>query len=315
MILLDVTYGNPWAWFLLIIPIIMFIYNCLMKGKTRVQLHVSSFFDFKSKSWKVILQKLMPYISMLIAVLIVIGIARPQGSFTKEKAYTKGIDIVMAIDVSTSMLEKDFSPNRLEAAKSVAAEFVSKRPNDRIGVVVFAGESFTQCPPTIDHNVVQKQISAIQDGLMEDGTAIGMGLATSVRVLKNSNAKSKVCILLTDGVNTAGKIDPMTAVEIARNFNVKVYTIGVGTPRGNILGIDETLMSAISKSTGGIYFRAGSTARLKEIYDQINRLETIEIEKNAMHKKTELYLPWLLSAFILMIFQFVLKHTILKGIV
>ena len=224
MILLDVTYGNPWAWFLLIIPIIMFIYNCLMKGKTRVQLHVSSFFDFQSKSWKVILQKLMPYISMLIAVLIVIGIARPQGSFTKEKAYTKGIDIVMAIDVSTSMLEKDFSPNRLEAAKSVAAEFVSKRANDRIGVVVFAGESFTQCPPTIDHNVVQKQISAIQDGLMEDGTAIGMGLATSVRVLKNSNAKSKVCILLTDGVNTAGKIDPMTAVEIARNFNVKVYT-------------------------------------------------------------------------------------------
>lgn len=315
MILLEVTYGNPWAWFLLIIPIIMFVYNCLMKGKTRVQLHVSSFFDFKSKSWKVILQKLMPYISMLIAVLIVIGIARPQGSFTKEKSYTKGIDIVMAIDVSTSMLEKDFSPNRLEAAKSVAAEFVSKRPNDRIGVVVFAGESFTQCPPTIDHNVVQKQISAIQDGLMEDGTAIGMGMATSVRVLKNSNAKSKVCILLTDGVNTAGKIDPMTAVEIARNFNVKVYTIGVGTPRGNILGIDETLMNAISKSTAGIYFRAGSTARLKEIYDQINRLETIEIEKNAMHKKTELYLPWLLSAFILMVFQFILKHTILKGIV
>jgi Ca-activated chloride channel family protein len=315
MILLDVTYGNPWAWFLLIIPIIMFIYPCLMKGKTRVQLHVSSFFDFKSKSWKVILQKLMPYISMLAAVLIVVAIARPQGSFTKEKSYTKGIDIVMAIDVSTSMLEKDFSPNRMEAAKTVAAEFVSKRPNDRIGVVVFAGESFTQCPPTIDHNVVLKQISAIQDGLMEDGTAIGMGLATSVRVLKNSNAKSKVCILLTDGVNTAGKIDPLTAVEIAKNFNVKVYTIGVGTPRGNILGIDEPLMNTISKSTGGIYFRAGSNARLKEIYDQINRLETIEIEKNAMHKKTELYLPWLLGAFTLLLLQFVLKCTVLRGVI
>jgi Ca-activated chloride channel family protein len=315
MILLDVTYGNPWAWFLLIIPIIMFIYPCLMKGKTRVQLHVSSFFDFKSKSWKVILQKLMPYISMLAAVLIVVAIARPQGSFTKEKSYTKGIDIVMAIDVSTSMLEKDFSPNRMEAAKTVAAEFVSKRPNDRIGVVVFAGESFTQCPPTIDHNVVLKQISAIQDGLMEDGTAIGMGLATSVRVLKNSNAKSKVCILLTDGVNTAGKIDPLTAVEIARNFNVKVYTIGVGTPRGNILGIDEPLMNTISKSTGGLYFRAGSNARLKEIYDQINRLETIEIEKNAMHKKTELYLPWLLGAFTLLLLQFVLKCTVLRGVI
>jgi Ca-activated chloride channel family protein len=315
MILLDVTYGNPWAWFLLIIPIIMFIYPCLMKGKTRVQLHVSSFFDFKSKSWKVILQKLMPYISMLAAALIVVAIARPQGSFTKEKSYTKGIDIVMAIDVSTSMLEKDFSPNRMEAAKTVAAEFVSKRPNDRIGVVVFAGESFTQCPPTIDHNVVLKQISAIQDGLMEDGTAIGMGLATSVRVLKNSNAKSKVCILLTDGVNTAGKIDPLTAVEIARNFNVKVYTIGVGTPRGNILGIDEPLMNTISKSTGGLYFRAGSNARLKEIYDQINRLETIEIEKNAMHKKTELYLPWLLGAFALLLLQFVLKYTVLRGVI
>ncbi|MBL7790121.1 MAG: VWA domain-containing protein [Chitinophagales bacterium] len=315
MILLNVSYGNPWAWFLLIIPITMLIYHCMMQGQNRMKIYVSSFFDYKLNSWKVILVKSLPYMKVIAAVLIVVAIARPQGSFTKEKSFTKGIDIVMAIDVSTSMLEKDFSPNRLEAAKAVASEFVSKRPNDRIGVVVFAGESFTQCPPTIDHNIVQKQIEAIQDGLLEDGTAIGMGLATSVRVLKNSNAKSRVCILLTDGVNTAGKIDPLTAVDIAKNFNVKVYTIGVGTPKGNILGIDEGLMSTISKSTGGIYFRAGSTARLKEIYDQINRLETIEIEKNAMHKKTELYLPWLLAAFGLLVLQFVLKYTVLKGIV
>lgn len=315
MILLNVSYGNPWAWFLLIIPITMLIYHCMMQGQNRMKIYVSSFFDYKLNSWKVILVKSLPYMKVIAAVLIVVAIARPQGSFTKEKSFTKGIDIVMAIDVSTSMLEKDFSPNRLEAAKAVASEFVSKRPNDRIGVVVFAGESFTQCPPTIDHNIVQKQIEAIQDGLLEDGTAIGMGLATSVRVLKNSNAKSRVCILLTDGVNTAGKIDPLTAVDIAKNFNVKVYTIGVGTPKGNILGIDEGLMSTISKSTGGIYFRAGSNARLKEIYDQINRLETIEIEKNAMHKKTELYLPWLLAAFGLLVLQFVLKYTVLKGIV
>lgn len=315
MILLNVSYGNPWAWFLLIIPITMLIYHCMMQGQNRMKIYVSSFFDYKLNSWKVILVKSLPYMKVIAAVLIVVAIARPQGSFTKEKSFTKGIDIVMAIDVSTSMLEKDFSPNRLEAAKAVASEFVSKRPNDRIGVVVFAGESFTQCPPTIDHNIVQKQIEAIQDGLLEDGTAIGMGLATSVRVLKNSNAKSRVCILLTDGVNTAGKIDPLTAVDIAKNFNVKVYTIGVGTPIGNILGIDEGLMSTISKSTGGIYFRAGSNARLKEIYDQINRLETIEIEKNAMHKKTELYLPWLLAAFGLLVLQFVLKYTVLKGIV
>lgn len=315
MILLNVSYGNPWAWFLLIIPITMLIYHCMMQGQNRMKIYVSSFFDYKLNSWKVILVKSLPYMKVIAAVLIVVAIARPQGSFTKEKSFTKGIDIVMAIDVSTSMLEKDFSPNRLEAAKAVASEFVSKRPNDRIGVVVFAGESFTQCPPTIDHNIVQKQIEAIQDGLLEDGTAIGMGLATSVRVLKNSNAKSRVCILLTDGVNTSGKIDPLTAVDIAKNFNVKVYTIGVGTPKGNILGIDEGLMSTISKSTGGIYFRAGSNARLKEIYDQINRLETIEIEKNAMHKKTELYLPWLLAAFGLLVLQFVLKYTVLKGIV
>ena len=315
MILLEVSFGNPWAWFLMLFPITMLIYHLMMQGRNRVKVHVSSFFDFKANSWKVWLRKSLPYMTILACILIVIAIARPQGSYTKEKSYTKGIDIVMAIDVSTSMLEKDFSPNRMEAAKTVAAEFVSKRPNDRIGVVVFAGESFTQCPPTIDHNVVLKQISTIRDGLMEDGTAIGMGLATSVRVLKNSNAKSKVCILLTDGVNTAGKIDPLTAVEIAKNFNVKVYTIGVGTPRGNSLGLDEPLMNTISKSTGGIYFRAGSNARLKEIYDQINRLETIEIEKNAMHKKTELYLSWLLGAFALLLLQFVLKYTVLKGII
>lgn len=313
--LLEISFGNPWAWFLFIVPIVMLIYHCLIHAQNRVKIQVSSIFDFKMRSWKVLMKRALPYANIFATALIVIAIARPQGSYTKEKSYTKGIDIVMAIDVSTSMLEKDFSPNRLEAAKAVAAEFVTKRPNDRIGVVVFAGESFTQCPPTIDHNIVQKQISIIQDGLMEDGTAIGMGLATSVRVLKNSNAKSKVCILLTDGVNTAGKIDPLTAVEIAKNFNVKVHTIGVGTPRGNILGIDEPLMNTISKSTGGLYFRAGSNARLKEIYDQINQLETIEIEKNAMHKKTELYLPWLLSAFALLVLQFVLKYTILKGIV
>lgn len=315
MIILEVSFGNPWAWFLLIIPIIMVIYQCMAQGRQRVKLYVSSYYDFKHFSWKILLRRVLPYANILAAIFIVIAIARPQGSYTKEKSYTKGIDIVMAIDVSTSMLEKDFSPNRLEAAKSVASEFVSKRPNDRIGVVVFAGESFTQCPPTIDHNVVQKQILAIQDGLMEDGTAIGMGIATSVRVLKNSNSKSKVCILLTDGVNTAGKIDPLTAVEIARNFNVKIYTIGVGTPRGNILGIDEPLMHTISKSTGGLYFRAGSNARLKEIYEQINALETIEIEKNAMHKKTELYLPWLLGALTLLLLQFILKFTVLRGII
>lgn len=315
MILLEISFGNPWAWILMIIPLIMAAYHFFLKEKSNAKVYISTFFDYKGKSWKALVKSFLPLFSILAAVLIVVAIARPQGDYRKEKSFTKGIDIVMAIDVSTSMLERDFNPNRLEAAKAVAAEFVAKRPNDRIGVVVFAGESFTQCPPTIDHNIVLKQIEAIREGQLEDGTAIGMGLATSVRVLKNSNAKSKVCILLTDGVNTAGTIDPMTAVEIAKNFNVKVYTIGVGTPRNNILGIDEPLMSSISKITGGLYFRAGSNERLKSIYNQINQLETVEIEKNALHKKTDLYLPWLLSAFVLLVLQYVLKYTVLKGVV
>lgn len=312
---LEVSFGNPWAWFFMLIPLLMILYFIFLKSKSTGKVYTSTFFDYKSRSWKVLCKKCLPLLNIIAATLIVVAIARPQGDYSKEKSFTKGIDIVMAIDVSTSMLEKDFSPNRLEAAKSVASEFVSKRPNDRIGVVVFAGESFTQCPPTIDHAIVQKQIESIQNGMIDDGTAIGMGLATSVRALKNSNAKSKVCILLTDGVNTAGTIDPNTAVEIAKTFNLKVYCIGVGTPRNNILGIDEPLMQHIAKSTGGLYFRAGSLERLKQIYNQINELETIDIEKNALHKKTDLYLPWLLAAFSLLILQFILKVSLLRGIV
>jgi len=313
--LLEVSYGNPWAWFFMIIPLGMLLFLFFLKEKASAQVNISTFFNYKSNSWKVIAKKWLPILNIIAAVLIVVAIARPQGDYSKEKSFTKGIDIILAIDISTSMLEKDFSPNRLESAKAVASEFVSKRPNDRIGVVVFAGESFTQCPPTIDHSVVLKQIKSIQNGMIDDGTAIGMGLATSARALKNSNAKSKVCILLTDGVNTAGIIDPNTGLDIAKAFNLKVYCIGVGTPKNNILGIDEPLMQHIAKSTGGLYFRAGSMERLKEIYNQINELETIEIEKNALHKKTDLYLPWLLWAFGLLIAQLILRNTILKGAV
>lgn len=313
--LLEVNFGNPWAWFLMIIPIMMIAYLFLIQSKSIGKVYISTYFDFQSQSWKSRFKKWLPILPIISSILIVVAIARPQGDYSKEKSFTKGIDIVMAIDVSTSMLEQDFNPNRLEAAKAVASEFVSKRPNDRIGVVVFAGESFTQCPPTIDHGIVQKQIKAIQNGIIEDGTAIGMGLATSVRALKNSNAKSRVCILLTDGVNTAGTIDPNTAVEIAKTFKLKVYCIGVGTPKNNILGIDETLMNYIAKSTGGLYFRAGSVERLKAIYNQINELETVDIEKNALHKKTDLFLPWLLTALGLILLFIILKHWILRGIV
>jgi Ca-activated chloride channel homolog len=312
---LEVTYGNPWAWFFIVIPAIMLCHFLFTQSYGAGRVHVSSLHDFKSGTIKVRLRRWLPLLNVIAALLIVIAIARPQGDYSQEKSFTKGIDIVMAIDVSTSMLETDFKPSRYEAAKLVASEFVSKRPNDRIGVVIFAGESLTLCPPTIDHAIVQKQIKSIQSGLLDDGTAIGMGLATSVRALKFSNAKSKVCILLTDGVNTAGTIDPLTAVEIAKQFRLKVYCIGVGTPRNNILGIDEPLMQNIAKSTGGLYFRAGSVERLKAIYNQINELETIEIEKNNLHKKTDHYLPWLLWALGLIIVSFVLRTTWLRGVV
>jgi Ca-activated chloride channel family protein len=179
---------------------------------------------------------------------------------------------------------------------------------------VFSGESYTQCPPTIDHEIVQKQIKTLRNGIIDDGTAIGMGLATSVRTLKNSNSKSKVCILLTDGMNTAGIVDPMTATEIAKTFKIKVYCIGVGTPRNNILGIDEPLMRKISSQTGGLYFRAGSLERLKQIYEEINKLETIEIEKNAIHKRTDFFFPYALAALVLVLLSFILRHTWLRGV-
>lgn len=314
MIFLKTSFANPWAWYLLIIPVLMGLYFWFWKNKSYTQTKTSSFFDIQYSSFKTIAKKYLPLLHILAAILLIYAIARPQDEMSREKSSTRGIDIVLAIDVSTSMLETDFKPNRMEAAKTVAAEFVSKRPNDRIGVVVFAGESFTLCPPTIDHNIVIKQIKTIRNGLIEDGTAIGMGLATSVRSLKNSNAKSKVCILLTDGVNTAGTIDPNTAIEIAKAFKVKVYCIGVGTPRNNILGIDEPLMKKIAGQTGGLYFRAGSMERLQEIYNQINQLETVEIEKNALHKKTDLFFPYALSALILLLISFVLQYTWLKGI-
>lgn len=311
---LAISFANNWAWFMMFLPIIMILYFIFIEKSARPQLHVSTYFESRDRSLKTILRRWLPILPIISSILLIIAIARPQDDLSRERSSTRGIDIVMAIDVSTSMLETDFNPNRLVAAKSVASEFVSKRPNDRIGVVVFAGESYTQCPPTIDHAIVQKQIAAIQNGIIEDGTAIGMGLATSVRALKNSNAKSKVCILLTDGVNTAGTIDPTTAIDIAKALKVKVYCIGVGTPRNNILGIDEPLMRQIASQTKGLYFRAGSVARLKSIYDEINQLETVEIEKNSLHKKNDLFLPFALAAAILFLISIILRLTFLRGI-
>lgn len=313
MMLIQITFAQPWAFLLIIFPIVMGL-AWYFFGKKNQTFMLFSTTQVAQKSIKTRLRTWLPILPILSCFFLILAIARPQSDMSKENSYTNGIDIVMALDVSTSMLEQDFKPNRLNAAKKVASEFIAKRPNDRIGLVIFAGESFTQCPPTIDHNILQKQLKDVREGILEDGTAIGMGLATSIRTLKNSEAKSKVIILLTDGVNTAGTIDPMTSIDIAKALKTKVYCIGVGTPRGNILGIDEPLMRKIASATGGLYFRAGNNQRLSEIYEEINQLETVEIEVNALHRKTEEFLPWAIIAGIFMLLYFVLRYSWLRSL-
>jgi len=265
--------------------------------------------------------------SLTIAALI-IALARPQSSLSWQNTTTEGIDIVIASDISGSMLAEDFQPNRLEAGKNIAIDFIKDRPDDRIGLVIFSGESFTQCPLTIDHDVLINLYKDIHYGMIDDGTAIGMGLATAVNRLKDSQAKSKVVILLTDGSNNMGSIPPITAAEIAKQFNVRVYTVGIGThgfapypvqtPYGiqyqrMPVDVDEGTLTQIANITGGKYFRATDNNKLKSIYDQIDKLEKAKIDVTEFHKKTEMFLPLALLAALFLLIEFSLKNTLLKG--
>ncbi|MDN3551321.1 vWA domain-containing protein [Mucilaginibacter aquaedulcis] len=265
--------------------------------------------------------------SLAMAALIV-ALARPQSSLSWQDSTTEGIDIMIASDISGSMLAEDFKPNRLEAGKNIAIDFIKNRPNDRIGLVIFSGESFTQCPLTIDHDVLINLYADIKNGMIEDGTAIGMGLATAVNRLRTSDAKSKVIILLTDGSNNSGSIPPITAAEIAKQFGVRVYTVGLGTngyapyPVQTPFGIqyqrmkvdiDEGTLSKIANITGGKYFRATNNETLKQIYTQIDRLEKAKIDVTQYRKKTEMFLPWAILALLLLSLEFLLKNTLFKG--
>jgi len=264
----------------------------------------------------------------LAMILLVFALARPQSSLSWENSTTEGIDIVIASDISGSMLAEDFKPNRLEAGKNIAVDFIKDRPNDRIGLVVFSGESFTQCPLTIDHDVLVNLFQDIHYGMIEDGTAIGMGLATAVNRIKDSDAKSKVVILLTDGSNNTGSIPPLSAAEIAKQFNVRVYTVGVGTkgyapyPVQTSMGvqyqrmpvdIDEGTLTKIAQITGGKYFRATDNKKLALIYEQIDKLEKAKIDVTQYHKKTECFLPFALLALLFLLIEFLLKNTLIKG--
>jgi len=281
----------------------------------------------RTRSWKNTFQN-VPFIVRLLALCcIIMALARPQLKFEEQQSEGEGVDIVLCIDVSGSMTAQDFTPNRMEAAKKVAEDFINNRPDDRIGIVIFSGESFTQCPLTTDHYVLTSQIQQIRNGLLEDGTAIGSGLATSVDRLRNSKAKSKVIILLTDGINNGGLIDPATAKEIAKTFKIKVYTIGVGTdgyaptpvstPMGIVMqnekvAIDEKLLRNIADETGGKYFRATDNQSLQSIYASIDRLEKSKVEIITFRRFTEKFYPFIFAAMALLLLEIILRFTLFK---
>lgn len=320
----DFLYG------LLVLPLLLFWY-WKKNNANRVELQVSSLMAFEEIAMgvKVKLRHLVFVLRLAAIGLLFVALARPQSSTSWQNVTTEGIDIVMAIDISSSMLAEDFKPNRLEASKAVALEFIGGRPNDRVGLVVFSGESFTQCPLTTDHSVLRNLFEDIKSGIIEDGTAIGMGLATGVARLKDSEAKSKVVILLTDGVNNAGSIAPITAADIASSFGVRVYTIGVGskgtapypieTPFGKQyrdmeVKIDEEMLKEIAANTGGVYYRAVDKNKLGAIYEDIDKLEKSKIEVTEFRKKTERFLPWVLLAAFCLLLEFLLKNTVFRSI-
>ncbi len=328
----NIVFANPeYLYLLIIIPIIIFFYYWKLKDRyPKIIISTSNFISKLPKSLKVKLQDLPFYIMNIGLILLIFALARPQSNTTRKEIQTEGVDIVIAIDVSTSMLAEDLKPNRIEAAKKTAIKFIENRVNDRIGLVVFSGESFTQCPITIDHSILISLIDKIKSGMIEDGTAIGMGLATAVSRLKDSKSKSKVIILLTDGVNNMGFISPQTAAEIAKTFNIKVYTIGIGTigvapypfktPFGiqyqNVeVKIDEQILKEIANITSGKYFRAVNTKSLSEIYNEIDSMEKTKINVSYYSKKSEHYILFLLPSFILILTSVLLRYTIFKRLI
>lgn len=326
------VFANPTYLYLLLllVPLIGWYIYKLHKSQASLQVSSSEAFQLPgTSSWKVYMRHLPFVLRMLAIALLIVVLARPQSTSSWQNSSTEGIDIVMAMDISTSMLAEDLKPNRLEAAKDVAASFINGRQNDNIGLVVFAAESFTQCPLTIDHGVLLNLFKDIQPGIIQDGTAIGLGLANAVSRIKDSQAKSKVIILLTDGVNNTGEIAPVTAAEIAKTFGIRVYTIGVGTqgeapyPIPTAFGvqyqnvpveIDEQVLKQIASTTGGQYFRATDNSSLKEIYSEIDQLEKTKISVQEFSKKQEEYKNCALLVFALLLIEVLLRNTVLRNI-
>ena len=329
-------FANKEYLFLLLLIIPYLIWYVMFRKKSEPTLRMSDTFAFNyaPKSWRVKLMPLQLLLRIVTFTLIVIVLARPQTSNSWKNKSVEGIDIMLAIDVSTSMLAEDLKPNRIEAAKAVASEFIIGRPNDNIGLSIFAGEAFTQCPMTTDHasllNLLQNVRTDIAArGLISDGTAIGMGLANAVTRLKGSKAKSKVVILLTDGSNNMGDISPMTAAEIAQSLGIRVYTIGVGTNKvapypmpvaGGVqyvnmpVEIDTKMLADIAASTEGDFYRATNTAELKNIYKENDRLEKSKLNVKKFSKRYEAYQPFALAAAIALLLEILLRITVFRRI-
>lgn len=309
-------FANPTYLYLLLLLIPMIGWYVYKLSKNQASLQVSSTEGFDApgaSSWKVWLRH-VPFILRMAAVaVLVVILARPQSTNSWQNSSTEGIDIVLAMDISTSMMAQDLKPNRLEASKDVASAFINGRPNDNIGLVVFAAESFTQCPLTTDHTVLLNLFKDVQPGIIQDGTAIGLGLANAVSRIKDSQAKSKVIILLTDGVNNQGEIAPVTAAEIAKTFGVRVYTIGVQYMDVDV-EIDEPTLKQIAATTGGQYFRATDNASLKEIYSEIDKMEKTKISVQEYSKKQEEYKNWAILLFSLLLVEILLRNTLLRNI-
>jgi Ca-activated chloride channel family protein len=329
----NISFANPeFFWLLLLLPLAILWYF-FKRNELSASLKISSIKGFSDRGFLPKLKPVLYAFRLLALAAIIVAMARPQTEdiSTRTKT-TKGIDIVMAIDVSSSMLARDLKPNRLSALKEVASDFIKERPNDRIGLVAYAGEAYTKTPITSDKSIVLNSLREITYGQLNDGTAIGMGLATSVNRLKESKAISKIIILLTDGVNNSGFIEPQTAADLAVEYGIKTYTIGLGT-NGNALSpiaynadgsfrygmrqveIDEMLLQDIAKATGGQYFRATDNEKLESIYEEINKMEKTEVEEFKYYKYEEKFRPWVLFAGALLLLEWLLRNTLFRSFI
>ncbi len=327
----DIQFAEKrWFWLLLVIPVMLLWYLWRLK-RQEGEFNFSSFSLFQGikNSSRATLRHSLVVLRMLALGLIIVALARPQSRSSWKDTKTEGIDIMISLDISLSMLAKDFKPNRLEVAKDVLIDFIDARPNDRIGLVIFGGEAFTQCPLTSDHKVLKNMMPGVKAGMLDQGTAIGLGLADAVARIKDSKAKSKVIIFISDGVNNVGEISPLTAGELAQTYGVRVYCIGVGS-KGKALQpvamyaqgeyeydyvdveIDEKVMSEISDMTGGRYFRATNKESLQDVYQEIDKMEKTIISEKSFSNKAEHFLPFALAAALLLLLEFLLRFTLFR---